>query len=183
MSEPTAYKFEGLLQNDGWIKPAYVSLDQDGNIETIGGTANPDIKYSEVKGYALPGMQNAHSHAFQYAMVGLTEQHDDYNNQDDFWGWRTAMYQLALSINPDQMQAIAAALYVDMLKHGYTAVAEFHYVHHELSGSPYTNRSELGERLIAAAKEVMQVVNHAHFISLQILLMASIPYGLWIQSL
>ena len=154
MTESTAYKFDGLLQHDGWMMPAYISLDQQGTIESISETADPNIFYSEISGYALPGMQNAHSHAFQYAMVGLTEHHHAASGQDDFWGWRNAMYQLALSINPDQMQAIAAALYLEMLKHGYTEVAEFHYVHHDLSGHPYANQSELGERLIAAAKEV-----------------------------
>lgn len=154
MTDSTAYKFEGLLQNDGWVLPGYVSLDEDGHIERISDTAHGGVSYSEIKGYALPGMQNAHSHAFQYAMVGLTEQHKPNSQHDDFWAWRTAMYQLALSINPDQMQAIAAAVYLEMLKHGYTEVAEFHYVHHDVTGKAYNNQSELGERLIAAAKDV-----------------------------
>jgi len=98
-------------------------------------------------------LQNAHSHAFQYAMVGLTERHLNHQ-QDDFWGWRKAMYQLALSINPDQMEAIATMLYMEMLRHGYTEVAEFHYVHHSVSGKPYNNLAELGERLVNAAKKV-----------------------------
>ncbi len=149
----TAYRFKGLLQKEEWISPAYVRINESGNISAIQKKAEVGVKYTNINGFAIPGLQNAHSHAFQYAMVGLTEQHQS-NRQDDFWGWRTTMYQLALSVNPDQMEAIAAMLYMEMLRHGYTEVAEFHYVHHSISGQPYNNLAELGERLIAAAKKV-----------------------------
>lgn len=149
----TAYCFNGLLQKEGWLSPAYIQLDKLGNISSLHQKAKAGIQYTNVKGYALPGLQNAHSHAFQYAMVGLTERHLS-NRQDDFWGWRKAMYQLALSVNPEQMEAIATMLYMEMLRHGYTEVAEFHYVHHSFSGQPYNNLAELGERLIAAAQKV-----------------------------
>jgi len=148
-----AYRFKGLLQKDGWLMPAYVRLDSEGKVVEISDKKSKEINYTNINGFALPGMQNAHSHAFQYAMVGLTEQHDLKNN-DDFWAWRKAMYQLALSISPDQMEAIASMLYAEMLRHGYTEVAEFHYVHHQTSGEPYSNRAELGERLVAAAQKV-----------------------------
>lgn len=148
----TSYRFKGLLQEREWISPAYVQLDELGKILAISKKKKPDTKYININGYAIPGFQNAHSHAFQYAMVGLTERHLS-NQQDDFWGWRNAMYQLALSVNPDQMEAIAAMLYMEMLRHGYTEVAEFHYVHHSISGQPYGNLAELGERLIAAAQK------------------------------
>jgi len=128
-------------------------LDEQGNILEISKKKNQAVNYATINGFALPGMQNAHSHAFQYAMVGLTEQHDSKNN-DDFWAWRKAMYQLALSVNPEQMEAIASMLYAEMLRHGYTEVAEFHYVHHQASGIHYHNKAELGERLVAAAKKV-----------------------------
>ena len=148
-----AFRFKGVLQKDGWLMPAYVRFDEKGNILEVSDEKNPAFNYSNINGFALPGLQNAHSHAFQYAMVGLTEQHDLKNN-DDFWAWRKAMYQLALSVNPDQMEAIASMLYAEMLRHGYTEVAEFHYVHHQPSGTPYLNKAELGERLVAAAKNV-----------------------------
>ena len=148
-----AYRFKGLLQKEGWIMPAFVRVDEQGDLLEISDKKNPAYYYSNVNGFALPGMQNAHSHAFQYAMVGLTEQHDSKKN-DDFWAWRKAMYQLALSVNPDQMEAIATMLYAEMLRHGYTELAEFHYVHHQPSGTSYLNKAELGERLIAAAKKV-----------------------------
>lgn len=148
-----AYRFKGLLQKDGWLMPAYVQLDEQGKLVEVSKKKQLGIRYSNINGFALPGLQNAHSHAFQYAMVGLTEQHD-LGNRDDFWAWRKAMYQLALSVNPDQMEAIATMLYAEMLRHGYTEVAEFHYVHHQPSGKPYNNLAELGERLIAAAQKV-----------------------------
>lgn len=150
----TNYKFKGILQNGEWIMPAFVKLDKDGKLISITKKKDPKISYTKVNGFALAGMQNAHSHAFQYAMVGLTENHSLGKLRDDFWAWRTAMYQLALSVNPDQIEAIAAMLYLEMLKHGYTEVAEFHYVHHDKNGKSYQNKSELGERLIAAAKQV-----------------------------
>ena len=149
-----AYRFKGLLQKEGWLMPAYIRLDTDGRIIEISNKKNKEHSYTNINGFALPGMQNAHSHAFQYAMVGLTEQHTIGQQRDDFWAWRKAMYQLALSINPDQMEAIATMLYAEMLRHGYTEVAEFHYVHQQENGRPYNNKAELGERLIAAAKRV-----------------------------
>ncbi len=149
-----ALKFKGLLQKDKWMMPAYVELDEQGKIISIREKKQEGVTYKNINGFAIPGLQNAHSHAFQYAMVGLTEYHDHNHTRDDFWGWRKAMYQLALSINPDQMEAIAMMLYSEMLRHGYTEVAEFHYVHHDLSGVHYTNKAELGERLVAAAKKV-----------------------------
>jgi formimidoylglutamate deiminase len=72
--------------------------------------------------------------------------------QDDFWTWREAMYQCALSVDPDQAQAIAAMLYAEMVRHGYTHVAEFHYLHHDKDGKQYSNLAEMGTRLVAAAQ-------------------------------
>ncbi len=148
------YQFKGILQNDGWLKNATVSVNDVGNITAITGNVNSEDA-SVIDAYALPGFQNAHSHAFQYAMAGLTESHPlNGNKSDDFWTWREAMYQLALSINPDQMQAIATMLYAEMKRHGYTNVAEFHYLHHDKNGKPFSNLAEMGSRLIAAAKTV-----------------------------
>ena len=147
------FEFKGLLQQDGWLMPAFVHLDKEGKVVSIKQKKDQSVSYTKVNGFALPGMQNAHSHAFQYAMVGLTEQHD-LSKRDDFWAWRKAMYQLALSVNPKHIEAIATMLYAEMLRHGYSEVTEFHYVHHDKSGKPYANKAELGERLIAAAQSV-----------------------------
>jgi len=147
------YKLKGLLQNSGWILPAYVSVDDGGNIISVSSESNFSVDY-DLNCYALPGFQNAHSHAFQYAMAGLAERHSTDKTPDDFWSWREAMYALALRISPDDLEVIAAMLYAEMLRHGYTNVAEFHYVHHDKNGKSFDNLSEMGERLIAAAKRV-----------------------------
>ncbi len=146
-----SFLFKGLLQNNGWLANALVKVDDHGSIVEIieNGSAENAI---QIDGYALPGFQNAHSHAFQYAMAGLAEIHKTTGTSDDFWSWREAMYQLALSVNPDQMEAIATMLYSEMARHGYTHVAEFHYVHHDKNGAHYDNLAEMGSRMIAAAQ-------------------------------
>lgn len=147
------FKFKGILQKEGWVEDAYIQVDTSGRILSISIEHPGTESYESVEGYAFPGFQNAHSHAFQYAMAGLAERHAGSSTPDDFWSWRSAMYQLALSMNPDQMEAIASMLYAEMLRHGYTEVAEFHYVHHDKNGKPYENLAELGARLIAAAQK------------------------------
>ncbi|KOS06537.1 formiminoglutamase [Flavobacterium akiainvivens] len=144
------YTFKALLTENGWVENAAVQLDAQGNILSISQTASPQGEY--INGYALPGFQNAHSHAFQYAMAGLAELHTNTGVQDDFWSWRNAMYGLALTLSPEQMEAVAAMLYSEMARHGYTAVAEFHYLHHDKDGKPYANLAEMGQRLVSAAK-------------------------------
>ena len=142
------YAFKGILQNEGWLENMAVTIDRDGIIVDI-----DQVNANEVDaGYALPGFQNAHSHAFQYAMAGLAEKHDADSTNGDFWSWREAMYRLALNISPDQLENIATMLYAEMVRHGYTSVAEFHYVHHDKNGRPYDNLAEMGSRLVAAAE-------------------------------
>ena len=84
----------------------------------------------------VPGMANLHSHAFQRAMAGLAETRGP--TSDSFWSWREAMYRTALSMTPDQVEAVAAQLYVEMLEAGFTRVGEFHYLHHDRDGRPGT---------------------------------------------
>ena len=103
------------------------------------------------EGYILPGMPNLHSHAFQRAMAGQAESAT--RNRDDFWSWREKMYGYANRVRPGQLQAIAAQLFMEMLKSGYTSVAEFHYLHHtgqRQSGKPST---EMADAVVAAAEE------------------------------
>ena len=146
------FRFEGLLQREGWLAPAYVGVDKDGLIRYLSIKPQPDGSAIEaVLGYALPGFQNGHSHAFQYAMAGLAENHPQ-GVEDDFWTWREEMYKCALLVGPEEAEAIAAMLYAEMLRHGYTHVAEFHYLHHDKDGKPYANLAEMGERMVAAAK-------------------------------
>lgn len=146
-----SYRFKALLQNYGWLENATVSLDESGRILSVSQESLPDSVY--IEGYALPGFQNAHSHAFQYAMAGLAERHSANAGADDFWSWRETMYQLALNINPEEMKSIAAMLYAELVRHGYTNVAEFHYVHHDKNGRAYDNLAAMGEALVEAAKE------------------------------
>ena len=145
------FRFNGLLQQEGWTEPAYVLVDDDGIISAISEKPIDGHGIEAVNGFALPGFQNAHSHAFQYAMAGEAENHPA-GIADDFWTWREAMYRCALSVNPDQAEAIAAMLYAEMLRHGYTHVAEFHYLHHNHDGIPYDNPAEMGFRMVRAAK-------------------------------
>lgn len=146
------FRFKSLLQREGWISPAYVGVNERGIILYLSNQPPAESAATEsVLGFALPGFQNAHSHAFQYAMAGLAENHP-VGTDDDFWTWREAMYQCALSVDPDQAESIAAMLYAEMLRQGYTHVAEFHYLHHDKDGKHYSNLAELGERMVSAAK-------------------------------
>lgn len=146
------FHFQSLLQKDGWLTPAFVGVDATGVIQYLSADApQQPTAVESVNGFALPGFQNAHSHAFQYAMAGLAETHA-VGTDDDFWTWREEMYKCALSVDPDQAQAIAAMLYAEMARHGYTHVAEFHYLHHDKDGKPYANLAEMGLRMVEAAK-------------------------------
>lgn len=145
------FKFSGLYQKDGWISPAFITVDDAGKIVSIGKTALDFMNYEEVKGLALPAFPNAHSHAFQYAMAGLAEVHSAGSTASDFWAWRNKMYEIALTVDPDDMQHIATMVYSEMVRHGYSEIVEFHYLHHDKNGKPYYNIAEMGERLIAAA--------------------------------
>lgn len=145
------FSFKGILLNEGWLENVSVTVDDHGKIVSINTGDSGDS--NRIEAYAVPGFQNAHSHAFQYAMAGLAEIHSTNETPDDFWSWRDAMYKLALSISPDHLEDIATQLYSEMLRHGYTDVAEFHYVHHDKNGEQYANLSEMGERLVSAASK------------------------------
>ena len=143
-----SYNFKALLQNSGWLENATVSLNENGKIIAVSQNEISDTVF--IDGYAIPAFQNAHSHAFQYAMAGLAENH---SGDDDFWSWRETMYSLALNLNSEQMKTIAAMLYTKLLRNGYSNVAEFHYVHHDKNGKPYAQLAAMGEALIEAANE------------------------------
>ena len=99
----------------------------------------------------LPAIANTHSHAFQRAMAGLTERRSA--TDDSFWTWREQMYRFASSINPEQLYAIAAQLYGEMLEAGFSHVCEFHYLHHQPNGQPYDNPTEMSQAIIRAAED------------------------------
>jgi formimidoylglutamate deiminase len=149
----TYYTFDSLLLQEGWLSPAYVGVDQHGLIQYLAQTppAAPETPIQTIKGAALPGFQNSHSHAFQYGMAGMAEQHAP-GARDDFWSWREAMYACAETFTPEQNEQVATTLYRHLLRNGYTSVVEFHYLHHDPTGRPYAHLAEMGERLVAAAR-------------------------------
>ncbi len=112
-------------------------------VETI---AEPDDIRIEM---AIPGLCNLHSHAFQRAMAGLSETRGP--TTDSFWSWREQMYRFALTMSPDDVEAVASLLYVEMLEAGFTRAGEFHYLHHDKDGHPYANIAEMAERIAAAS--------------------------------
>jgi len=117
------YFARDALLPGGWAKDVLVSVEAGEIVAVETGASGPP----PLAGPVLPGMANLHSHAFQRAMAGLAELA---RGDDDFWSWRELMYRFAGRLTPDQAQVIAHFLYVELLRHGYTAVAEFHYVHH-----------------------------------------------------
>jgi formimidoylglutamate deiminase len=132
----------------GWLHDVAIDIDATGMIVRAEESARRDGA-EIVAGPLVPGMPNLHSHAFQRAIAGRTGRAS--RNGDSFWTWRQAMYASLDRIDADAFEAIAAQAYVEMLKAGYTAVAEFHYVHHDPQGKPYADPAELAHRIIAAA--------------------------------
>ncbi len=142
----------------GWATDVGLDLDDAGNLTGVTAGAASEGR-DRLDGPVLPGFPNLHSHAFQRAMAGLAE-HRGGDPEDDFWSWRKLMYGLAGALMPEEIQAIAAQLYVEMLEAGYTAVAEFHYLHHQPDGRPYDDPAELSERVVAAARETGIGITH-----------------------
>lgn len=140
---------EHALLPDGWAQNVLFEIAPDGNLIAVTANADPGTAQS-CKGPVLPGMPNLHSHAFQRAMAGLAERAGP--GDDSFWTWREVMYGFVGRLTPDQVRAIAAQLYVEMLKRGYTAVGEFHYLHHDPDGQPYADLAEMSRQTIAAAQ-------------------------------
>lgn len=99
----------------------------------------------------IPGMVNCHSHAFQRAFAGFSEQGSE--GKDSFWTWRSIMYQFLDQLSVEDAQLIATQLYIEMLTQGYTRVAEFHYLHHEQSGDSYESLSAMAQAIFDASEE------------------------------
>lgn len=133
----------------GWATGVRVEV-ANGTIARIETGVSPQSG-DEIHSVLLPAMPNLHSHAFQRAMAGLAEVRGP--DSDSFWNWRTIMYKFALSMTPEQMEAVATQLYMEMLEAGFSRVGEFHYLHHDKDGRPYANIAELAERIGAASAE------------------------------
>ena len=144
------YRFDHVMTAAGWLSPGWIAVDDAGAIAAMHDSEPEGETAERIAGHAIPGLPNLHSHAFQRAMAGLAERAGD--TDDSFWTWREVMYRFVGRITPDDLGAIAAQLYVEMLKAGYTAVGEFHYLHHDPSGAPYADPAEMSGRIIEAAR-------------------------------
>ena len=143
------YFAERAFLPHGWAHRVLIEVDAAGNISRLQEGAEPE-QAEVLDGPVLPGFPNLHSHAFQRAMAGLAERAGKI--EDSFWTWREVMYRFLARLGPEEVEAIAAQLYVEMLKAGYTAVGEFHYLHHDPRGEPYDNVAELAVRVVSAAR-------------------------------
>ena len=155
------YHMTSAFLSQRWARDVVVTVSDDGLITGVeaadpasrrpGGASGPKVADGTecIDGIVLPGMANAHSHAFQRAMAGNTEYR--LSAGDSFWTWRTAMYALANRIEPGDLQILATQLFVEMLKSGYTSVAEFHYLHRQRSGAAYSGSNALWEAIGNAA--------------------------------
>ena len=142
------FHFVSALTSSGWQNEVAVAVDDAGIIESVeagvkGGTL--------ITGVAIPAVPNVHSHAHQRLMVGLAERAGP--GTDSFWTWREVMYGFALKLSPDDLEAVAAQAYVEMLKSGFSCVGEFQYLHHQPDGGAYDEPAEMSLRCISAAEQ------------------------------
>ena len=139
--------FASLLLPEGWADDVRLTVIE-GRVASVtqGTAAVPTDERHEI---GLPGLPNLHSHAFQRGMAGLTERRGP--SEDSFWTWREAMYRFVDRMEPDDVEAIAAQAFLEMLEGGFTRVGEFHYLHHAPTGAAYDDIAELAGRIAAAA--------------------------------
>ncbi len=150
MPETRLFAPSALLP-DGWAENVLLEIGADGNFTSVvPGASSADAP--RTVGPVLPGMPNLHSHAFQRAMAGLAERAGPVD--DSFWTWREVMYGFLQRLLPYHVKAIAAQLYIEMLHAGYTAVGEFHYLHHDAAGRPYGDLAEMSNQVLEAAQEM-----------------------------
>ena len=145
---PALFAADALLPS-GWARDVLIEWDDAGTLTAVTPGAAPG-EAERARGSVLPGMTDVHSHSFQRAMAGLAELRG--HPTDDFWTWREEMYRLVARLDPDDIEAISTHLYVEMLRHGYTAVAEFHYMHRDRDGSAYADRAEMANRVVNASQ-------------------------------
>lgn len=136
------------LTSDGWARDVAIDYSDSGLVTAI---TVENFDRSRAVGTLLPGMANVHTHSFQRAMAGLAEARGP-AGADDFWTWRKVMYRFLEILTPDHIEAIAAQVQLDMLEAGYTASAEFHYLHHQPGGGTFAEIAETSERIMAAAQ-------------------------------
>jgi formiminoglutamate deiminase len=142
--------FENVKLPGGWAGSVRVVVAQ-GIVQSVDVGAEP-APGDERHRLAAPGLPNLHSHAFQRAMAGAAERRG--READNFWSWREAMYQVAGAVGPEELEAVAAWAYVEMLETGFVRVGEFHYLHNDPRGAPYADPAEMSRRIVAAAESV-----------------------------
>ena len=154
MSDGAKIRCDTVLLADGWAADFVLAWDTAGSLVELRPTGEADIGLPRAAGPVVPGMANLHSHAFQRLIAGLTECADPAGSaEDDFWSWRAAVYRHVTDLTPDHVEAIAARLYADLLRGGFTAVGEFHYLHHDPDGNTYADPAEMAHRHIQAAAQ------------------------------
>lgn len=139
--------FESALLPSGWERGVRITASA-GRIATVTvrSAAQPE---DERHAIGIPGLPNVHSHAFQRGLAGLTERRGP--GADSFWSWRELMYQFVERVGPEELEAMSAWCFAEMLEGGFTHVGEFHYLHHDVNGAPFAARAELAARIAAAA--------------------------------
>ena len=138
---------ERILLPEGWTHSKFLTVGPDGSLIQVSDQA-PEGPFEMITDPVIPGLVNLHSHAFQRLLVGRTQRAS--TPQESFWSWRSQMYHLAHRITPEIMEAVAAWLYINQVKSGYTTVGEFHYIHNAPTGQAYHNPALLSEHMIAA---------------------------------
>ncbi len=152
---PTAYVAPWAFSGGTLRRDVRIDVGADGCVSNIGDASElgeTALRRSFGHALVLPGLVNAHSHAFQRSIRGQT--HRRMPGENSFWSWRTAMYEAAGALDPDALYTITKAAFAEMLRSGITHVGEFHYVHHQPSGAPYDDPNELSWCVVRAAREV-----------------------------
>lgn len=149
---PRAWVHAAGARDGAWRTQVLLRSGADGRwAEVTAGVSTPPPGATVLEGALLPGMVDAHSHAFQRAFAGLAERREA--GTDDFWSWRDRMYRVALRIGPDALRAVAAQLGLELLEGGYTELCEFHYLQHRENGDEYSDPLELSWSLADAATD------------------------------
>jgi formimidoylglutamate deiminase len=146
---PRELFFDHALLPSGWARDVRIGV-ADGLITAVAAGAARDGA-EHVEGIAVAGLPNLHCHAFQRGMAGLAERRGP--QADSFWTWREVMYRFLERLTPDDVEAIAAFAYMEMLEAGFTTVGEFHYLHHDIDGRPYADLGEMAARIAKASAE------------------------------
>jgi len=147
----TSFHAAYALLPGGWARDVTITADGDGNITAAAADTAPPPAAERLRGHVIPGVPNIHSHAFQRAMAGAAERRSP-AGRDSFWTWRETMYRFVARLTPEDAEAVAAQLHAECLEHGFTHLAEFHYLHHQPDGTPYADRAEMSLRHLAAAR-------------------------------